>query len=289
MAATLRDGDFDLNGYVIGGDKSRPVYVVGLDTGVADPRTEDSDEPYGDARVFGQDRLKPPTWTFEFRIGERSAAAALPVLEQIAHAWRSAPRGPGEESVLRYMVGGRVRRIYGRPRRFSSDPRLLFSHGRVVAAGQFDATDAVHYDDQERSLTVSLVPGSTGGLVSPLISPLTTVAGGKRQGIVQVEGTAPAPLLVTFKGPISNPGAASTGWSLQLLTTLAHDQSVTVDTRRGTVLRNDGASLAGALTRDTFLSDVRLMPGSREIVFTGNDPTATATCTVVWRSTYDGL
>lgn len=290
MAATLREGDYDLNGYVIGGDKSRQVYAVGVDLGVADHRIQDQLNPHGQDRYFGQDQLSGPTWTLELRAGRNATTVqALSALAAVARAWRSAPDGPGEESVLRYCAGGRTRLVYGRPRAFSPDINLLYSHGYLPMGAQFVTADTLHYDDVEDRLTVGLIPGNAGGLVSPLISPLTTVAGGQRQGIVSVAGDAPAPLLIMFKGPLSNPRASSTGWQVGLNTVLAYDQSVTIDTRKGTVKRNDGADLSGALTRSTFLPEARLRPGNREIIFAGTDPTGTASCTVTWRPAYYGF
>lgn len=290
MAALLREGDFDLNGYVIGGDKTRPVYAVGLDTGMVSHRDQDQLNPHGDDRYFGDDELEGPTWTLELRTGRNvSTQIALGSLGAVTRAWRAAPRGAGQESTLRYMAGGRVRRVYGRPRNFTFDPTLLYSHGYVSAGAQFVTADTLQYDDVEESLRVGLVPGNAGGLVSPLISPLTTVAGGQRQGIVNIEGDAPAPLLITIKGPVSNPRVSSTGWQIGLDMVLAYDQSVTIDTRRRTVKRNDGADMSGALTRATFLPEARLRPGDREIVFAGTDATGTATCTVAWRPAYYGF
>lgn len=290
MAALLREGDFDLNGYVIGGDKTRPVYAVGLDTGMVSHRDQDQLNPHGDDRYFGDDELEGPTWTLELRTGRNvSTQTALSSLGAVTRAWRAAPRGAGQESTLRYMVGGRVRRVYGRPRNFTFDPTLLYSHGYVSAGAQFVMADTLQYDDTEESLRVGLVPGNAGGLRSPLIGPLTTVAGGQRQGLVLVEGDAPAPVRVVIQGPVTNPVVTSTGWRIALTGTLAYDQSVTIDTRKGTVKRNDGADLGGWLSRTTFLPEARLRPGTREITFSGTDATGTATATVHWRPTYYGF
>lgn len=283
MAATLRDGDFDLNGYVIGGDKSRPVYAVGVDTGMVAHRDQDQLNPHGDDRYFGDDQLEGPTWTLELRTGRNvTTQTALAALGAVTRAWRAAPRGAGEESVLRYMVGGRTRLVYGRPRNFTFDPTLLYSHGYLSVGAQFVTADTLHYDDARKSLTVSLIPGDAGGLVSPLISPLTTIKGGRRQGLIQVGGDAPTPLEITIQGPITNPVVSSRGWVVGLTGSLAWDQSVTIDTRRRTVQRQDGADLSGWLTRATFLPEARLLPGTQEVVFNGTDATGTATCTVSW-------
>ena len=283
---TLTHGDFELNGFKFSGKPSSALYVVKQGLGVVTTRDQDVDNPVGDGRIFGQDRETGPTWAFDFRKGPGTVDAALAELAVVTKAWRSAPRGPGQESVLRYAVGSRTRRVYGRPRRLAPDPTLLHALGYVAATGEFVTADGYHYADEADSVRLSLVPGNAGGLVSPLISPLTTVAGSQRQGIVQVEGDAPTPMEITFYGPITNPGVSSTDWSIRLNTSLAYDQSVTIDTRKGTVRRNDGANLAGSLSRTSYLPDARLQPGNREIVFTGTDATGTSSCSVSWRPAF---
>ena len=67
---------------------------------------------------------------------------------------------------------------------------------------------------------------------------------------------------------------------------LAFDQSVTVDTRKFTVLRNDGVSLAGTLARGARLSQARLKPGSSNVTFGGTDATGRATCLFTWHPTF---
>lgn len=290
MAVTLKEGDFDLNGYIIGGDKSRPVYVLGFDPGLADIREQDNLMPHSNDREFGEDHLAGPTWTLELSTGRNvSTEVALSSLGAAVRAWRSAPTTPGKESTLRYKVGGRTRLVFGRPRGFNFNPSLLYSHGYLTTAGQFITSDELHYSDETFGLTVTLLPRPAGGLVSPLIGPLTTVAGSKRQGIIQVGGDAPAPMEILIKGPVSNPVVSSTGWSVGLDGALAYDQSVTIDTRRRTVKRQDGADLSGMLTRATFLPEARIKPGAREIVFTGTDLTGTSSATVSWRNAFYGF
>jgi len=94
---------------------------------------------------------------------------------------------------------------------------------------------------------------------------------------------------VQIHGPISNPTVSGPGWRLQLGYTLAHDQWVTINTRRNTVLRNDGANLAGRLSRTSRLANARLAVGQTEITFTGTDATATSWCELRWRPAYYGF
>lgn len=284
--AVLQDGDFELDGYLFSGSRRRPLFVQGVEVETAKDRAQDVLNPLGDDLLQGRDHRVPPLWRFALRVGHGGAKATLANLAAVTRAWRKLDAVPGAESVLRYAVDGRTRLVYGRARDLQPTIGQVYDIGRVVASAAFQTKDVWHYADELNTLTVGLVPVSSGGLVAPLISPLTTVAGAQRQGLVTVGGDAPAPVELVFKGPIVNPKASSTGWEVGLNATLAYDQTVTVNTRTGTVLRNDGASLAGALTRRTYLPDARLRPGDRELIFSGTDQTGTASCTMRWRNTF---
>lgn len=284
--AVLKDGDFELDGYLFSGSRRQALFVQAVQVVPGKKRVHDVLNPVGDDILFGRDRRTAPEWRWAIRVGHGDPGVTLAALGRLASAWDSLPTDPGRESVLRYAVAGRTRRVYGRARELEPEVTQVYDLGRVVSNASFQARDPWYYDDVAQAVTVGLVPVSSGGLQSPLRSPLTTVAGAQRQGLITVGGNAPAPVEITFRGPISNPVVSSTGWSVGLTGSLAYDQSVTINTRTGEVTRNDGANLAGRLTRRTYLPDARLKPGAREIVFGGTDATGTATCTVQWRDTY---
>jgi len=292
----LSDGGFELDGFAFGGENDSVVIQPGgFDPGTTDWRVQDQDSPNGDGVVFGRDLLAGRTWGFTFLTNEHTAGDALNSLEAMAGLWQgSASRlVPGAVSILRYNIGGRTRRVYGRPRRWglAVTPDLWGGVAPVVA--DFACVDALHYDDELRTINVGAVSLPAGGMAAPLSAPLSTVGGGARSGVVDtVGGTAPAPFIAFLHGPITNPWIAGPGWRFDFLTTLAYDQSLTVDSRpwAKTILRQDGASLAGTLTRtSTALPDARLLPGSAEFTFGGIDGTGTATCSVSWRPTYRSL
>lgn len=284
--AVLQDGDFELDGYLFSGSRRRPLYVQGVELAAAKGREQDVFNPIGEDLLFGRDYRTAPQWGFKLRVGHGGAEATLANLAALTRAWNAKAPVPGAESVMRYAAAGRTRLVYGRARELSPEIGQVFDLGRVVADAKFQPRDPWYYDDEVQSVTVGLVPVSSGGLLSPLVSPLTTIAGAQRQGLITVGGDAPAPVEVVFKGPITNPRAESSGWQVGLNATLAYDHTVTVNTRTGTVTRNDGASLGGTLTRRTYLPQARLQPGAREIIFSGTDQTGTATCTVRWRNTF---
>lgn len=284
--AVLQDGDFELDGYLFSGSRRRPLFVQGVGLSYSGDRSQDVLNPFGEDVQQGRDFRVPPLWTFGLRVGHGGASATLANLAALTAAWNKVAAVPGAESVLRYAIDGRTRRVYGRARELFPDLSQVFDLGRVVASAKFQPKDTWYYADEVQSLTVGLIPVNAGGLTAPLIAPLTASPGSSRQGLVTIGGDAPAPVEVEFKGPILNPVASSTGWRIGLNATLAYDQTVTVNARTGTVLRNDGVSLSGALTRGTYLPEARLQPGSREIVFAGTDATGLSSCTVRWRNTF---
>ncbi|WGH21365.1 minor tail protein [Arthrobacter phage Emotion] len=287
----MAEGDFDLNGYKMG--LGYDVVVESFDPGSAEWITQDAVAPVGGRRNFGADYASGPTWVLDLATDTHDAASARAALAGAARAWR--PSGlatPGYEAILKYTIGGETRRVYGRPRKFAPIANGVSASGVMLATAEFVTSEAFTHAEEARSLTVGLVPVESGGFTSPLISPITTVAGSQRQGLIDdVGGDAPAPMTITIQGPVSGPKVSSSGWYFSLPSlSLAYDQSVTIDTRKGTVRRNDGANLGGLLSRgSTRLVDARLKTGAVEFIYSGTDQTATSTATVTWRPTYHAL
>ena len=158
------------------------------------------------------------------------------------------------------------------------------------ATAQFQTDSPLHYADTAQQLTLQMAVPSGSVITWPGVWPLVFSQGSDRQGVIQdVGGDAPTPIIATIRGPVTNPFVEGDGWRIDLNTTLAYDQSVTVDARARTALRNDGASLAGSLRRTTYLDACRLAPGPAEIRFGGIDPTGTARCDIQWRPAFYGF
>lgn len=288
----LAVGQFDLDGYLFGGDEDAvTVPPGGFDPGVIGWRTEDAENPVGDSVSFGRDRLTPPTWGFSLTTNEDGSPGALGALEAMGQKWRAdrIRTSPGLVLPLRYNFGNGTRRVYGRPRRWAPSFSPLIWQGVTGAEADFTLAAAEFYDDTQRVSDLGIIPGTTSGLRGPLAGPLSTIlAGEKTLSVGNVGGTAPAPFVAVIYGPVTNPWLREDGWRLDLLTTLAYDQYAVIDTRpwANTVIRNDGASLSGKLSRTSRLSQARLKPGGAVLRFGGKDATGTSHCTVAWRPTY---
>lgn len=281
------DGDILVGGYLTG--PKQPVFVTMLDIGAVTTVHQDQLGPHGGNLRFGRDHQSPAIWKLSFCIGEGyGAEEALDALADVEEAWINAVdfTVPGATTTLTYAAAGRVRRVYGRPRNFTPSVTENMEDGHVIATAEFVLQGTGTFDEVEQRVELTHVPGNAGGLVSPLVSPLRTVAGGTRQGQAVIGGRAPAPVTVEFFGPSSNPSIHAGEWEIGLRGVLAYDQSVVVDSRAGTVLRNDGASMGGYLTRDTYLADAVLKPGHREISYSAADPTGTSRAVVSWRPAY---
>lgn len=289
-----QESQYELGGVRFGGYSS-DLIVSKADHGAADVRTQDNPNPVGDGDLFGRDTLSGPTWAFDLVTNTKDHAAALAVAEDFARVWRSGRDKPGAVVPLRYFTAGRLRRVYGRPRRYAGPaPDLATRQGRAKITADFKCANDLHYEDDQRSSPVlTLLTNTSGGFVLPGVLPIETLSGGERQGVIDdVGGEAPTPFEVTIKGPIRAPWAAGPGWRLELPNVvLAYDQSVTAATYPWalTVKRNDGTNLAGGLSVRSRLANAVMRPGPGEFTFGGVDPTNTATCTIRWRPAYYSL
>lgn len=289
--ADLEVGQFELGGITFGGEADK-VLVTAVEPGSASTRSQDVDNPLGDSIIFGRDRLAPGNWQFTLQTNTDTTGQGLAAMELLAAQWRGDyyRTNPRWVDTFRYNLGGGfTRRIYGRPRRWAQSVTDMTFRGVSEAVCDFQPVDAYTYDDTLRTIDVSIVPGITSGVKSPLKGRLTTLlAGEAARSITDIGGTAPAPFVAVIYGPIRDPWISEDGWKIQLNTTLAYDQWVAIDTRPwgGTVLRNDGASLAGSLTRTSRVSQARLKPGGARFKFGGKDSTGSSHCSLAWRPTY---
>ena len=276
------------------GGRSGSLIVTGFTPGAKEIWGGDRARPNRDGTLAGRTFLGSAIWAFDLSTNQRDLTGALTTAGTLQAAWEdpAVRLAPLVLVPLQYEMDGRWRRVYGRPDAFTGPKADVLAKqgvGRVTC--DFKVHDPLHYDDTESTLTLTIVPASTGGLVAPLIAPLTTVgSGAPRAGFVTNTGDAPTPLKVTFNGPVIDPWVRSpAGLEVGLTGSLAFDEWITVDPLAGTVTRQDGQPANGRLTRRTFLSGTLLQPGVTELTFGGTDLTGTATATLSWRNAYTSI
>jgi hypothetical protein len=302
----------DADGLVFGA--GTPIPVNSFDAGVSDNRTADAERPVADGTAFGRDfrdarllawELTACSWspavTAEAALsgyrtgtvlGADRVAEALDAAEQIETAWASdrIRLSPGAVQVMRWQVGGRTRRVYGRPRKCSSKPDNLQA-GQIGFQAEFQAEDDLFYDDQRSVVTIPIAAPPSAWTTWPLRWPLVWQRSPTaNSGTILVGGTRATWPSFTINGPLANPEIVVGGYgSLTINTTLLFDQALYIDTRpwnRG-VRRENGANLAGVLDpRSTPLTLLRVPPGSYSVALDGIDPTGTASLVVEHRDAY---
>lgn len=298
---TLSEKQFEIlpdensvDGFVFGIGANVSLDDNGFTPGTAEWINQDSENSRRGTTAFGRDVLSGPSWAWESHVNRSTVKEATETLELFTSAWRPEIVEQASKLVpIRYKLAGRLRRVYGRPRRFDAPPSNLIDSGYVPVTHDFKCVDAFTYDDVEQSATIALsVEGGDSGFILPTTLPIETLPSATSPTAqVAIGGTARAYPIIRFNGPWTNPGIVTDDWNLKLSTSLADGQWVEIDTRPWvlTILRNNGSSAAGALGRRTWLEDLYFKSGTiPNIHLTGLSDSGGATCTIRWRNVYNG-
>lgn len=267
----------------------------GWDTGDAEWITQDSFNQVRGNRNFGRDTLSGPTWTWAMHVNRSDTIEALESLGELRTAWiaQDAIDEPGRMSIVRYQVGERIRRVYGRPRKWAAPPSNRILGGYIPITATFDTVDSLMYDDEADSTTINFVNESDGGFTFPVTFPTTTLPAGQREGAIHVGGKVPTYPIIRFTGPITDPYLTCGDlWTLKLNMSILPGHYVEIDTRpwKLSVLRDGLYSEAGKLSRRTWLKDIILpADGPQDLAFGGVSEEGTATATVSWRNAYASI
>jgi hypothetical protein len=301
MATDLQEMQFELlptltagAGQVFGiGGKVSVNGDDGWDPGEDDWETQDETNPRRGGTAFGRDTLNGPTWAFNLHVNERNVGDAVDTLGQFKTAWRAVKirQTPGAVIPIRYRINNRVRRAYGRPRRFAAPPNNMILSGFVPITADFACVDGYTYDGVESVVTLGLQAQTEGGLIFPLVFPFESLTVGETEGSATVGGDAPTYPIVTFRGPVRQPGLSTPAWSLELNTELGEGEVVVVDLRPWAMsaLKQDGSSVAGTFARRTRLVDMKLEPGQTRLSYRGATSSASATCEVRWSNAWNSI
>lgn len=272
-------------------------YLAKLNLGSAPLRAQAVDLPGQDGVRFGREYVGARQVVLEGTI--RSSGDAWDARSVLQSAWDDPAirNRPGTVEALRVQRPGRPAvLLYGRPERFDPDEEDI-DVGWVRYTAAFRQSDPIYYAATAKALTLAIATGSVTGIVlgeTGLTEPLTTTTPEVRSGFTENEGDASTWPWVTINGPCTNPEvtlldeSGAEVWRLALNTTLAFDQTVTIDSRpqARTVRRGDGANLSGSLSRDSWLSASAMPPGRHEVIYAASDATGTSTCEFRFRDAY---
>lgn len=289
MSATpLIDGQYELGDYLFGeGSFCRVEEMV---PNSPDSQANDVANPDEDGIRMGSEYRRGRLITFKINV--LTTGSALDVLNDLESAWEAGEYRMEAETytTLRMKRGGRTRRVYGRPRRFSATTKRSTS-GWVPVTADFQCIHHYYFDDLPKQSTVAIVPPTTGGFTVPFTVPFSVTGSvGSRTGSVTIAGKKPSWPIYTIHGPITYPVIDMVGiGSVSMPIALTDMQFVVIDTRPWVrrVTRNDGVNMAGAL--DPFasaLKDMYIPPGVWNFLLQGVDPTGTASLVIDWLDTH---
>lgn len=143
-----------------------------------------------------------------------------------------------------------------------------FTHAPLECAVQFLCADPRRYAYDETTGQAVLASGS-GGLVYPLVYPL--VYGTQSTGALSVNnsGSADAPLVAVFNGPLTNPQIVCGDWTLAFDIALGAGETLVVDTAAGTAMLNGTADRGNAIaTLSDPIDACAFPPGASTLTLT---------------------
>lgn len=201
---------------------------------------------------------------------------------------------PGNpEGILKFKIpgvaGGGIRRMNVRPRKIALPVESSFYYRLPVASVEFFATDPRIYDDTQQSPSVGIAASVSGHAWNNTWN--LNWGGASTSNIVQATnvGTFPAPCVIRFNGPVTNPQIENVtqGKSLKLTAdgglVLGVGEFVELDTNTRTILLGGTSSRYSKLSSDSRWFD--LAPGINELRFTGST-SGSPTMQVTYRSAW---
>lgn len=288
----LKNGQYELGGLVFG---TRSLWQVAnkyliqkFDVAEGAATVGDVPLPNEDGIRFGVDFRGGMILNFDMSLwnkGREQAYDDLSIIRSmwIHPQWRTTA---GEVTTLRMNRGGRTRRVYGRPRSFKDEYGAI-ERGFAPITANFQCIDESFYDDLELTQTIGLANPPTAGLVLPTTAPVRIQQYASAYTNVTIGGDKPTWPVYKIQGPITNPAfMVDQQYTVQLLVSLNHTQWIIIDPRpwRRLTLQNDTINKSGDYTATSpVMRDLKIDPGLHDIVFTGIDPTLTATLTIGWR------
>ena len=215
---------------------------------------------------------------------------AWAVRVDLEQAWRADTLRDRPRAVAELVMGGE-QMIEGRPRRVSFDDKhqgLGLIYATMTFLPESTAVYAVNADGVSpwREQTVGLIPVQVGGLIAPLVAPLSTTAESSRARPFTVGGSKRVWPIISVRGPLLDGARVElvNRWTLRLNRALLHSETALIDTRpdRRSMSVNgiptNVLSPAGAR-----ISQASMSPGLQEVALRGSSVEGTAEATLTWR------
>lgn len=276
-------GEVEVSSWIIGGREYR---------------TDDTSRPRTDGRYFGQDFADPGDVEINLVIRTKGADrqtkfdTAMDIRDAFTSFWNGDTVRLLPGKVTELTIAGRAV-VEGRPRHIDWDDTLAtfgIIKGNALFVRNFDQAFGIDSSGGGGSLweeiTVGLVPAQVGGLVAPLVAPLTTAASSTRARPFEVGGEGEVWPIIEVAGPLHT-GAwveLTNSWAIQLNRSLAYDEVATLDSRPGNRTMSVNGRAMNLLTpAGNRLSQVSISPGIQEVALRGTSLEGTATATLKWR------
>lgn len=282
------DGQLEYNGYVLGDDVT--TFMVSLNGWEDLPPIDSSNtlkpSSYGawaGKKLPGQRIL---TWAGRFSPEENvDWTDALSTLKRAF----TIPMDD-EELTIAVRTRNDIKVVFGAVTQRAIPMDYTYSYYGANVTLQFECSDPRKYSLGENSVFITMPSDTDDGLDYPLVYPLDygleTLSSDL---IINNQGDAPSPLILSFQGPATNPTLVNTttGQQLGFNIIIADGEFLQVNTRTGTVLLNGTADrlYTRQLTSSPILS-FALLPGLNEMHVFAEEWTADAGVEITYRDAY---
>lgn len=278
----LREGQYQIGDLLFG--NGTMIRVNSVEATGYTSNANDYQNPLSDEIRFGKDFITPATLLFDVGIMDNYALPGYSIpgivrgdtlMEAMHKEWRAdeVRQFWGYQKSIIYKRAGQQRRVFGRPRAFSAQPRKD-KPGFYAVTCDYQRSDSFSYDDTEKS--VSVVPTGAG----------TTSA-----NIVRTGGKAPTWVQVFIIGPINNPVLKFGNlFTMSIQHNLAAGKIIELNSypweRR--VIDSDGFNLNPKLIAPSVYLDQARLPAETTIPvgLSGSSTTGATQAIFNWREAY---
>ena len=266
-----------------GDDRLTLMSITGLEsTSVED---ETSKSPRQDGMTYNnQSAYKERPVILKFHLRCHTYEDYLTYRDSIIRAFN-----PKVTGVLDYKDGEVRRQLYCKPETGIDMPKNSISLYCDVTVDLI-AYDPYLYDPAVNTLELTFW---TGGLVFPLVFPISFRKKGETKLNIVVDGQEPAPLSIAFKGPAVNPKVINhtTGEFIEVLKDLNSDQVLHITTgfKKQSVKIEENGILTDAYDKINIESTFfELMPGANLLEYTSGE-TSPNDVAISFRNRYSGI